>query len=62
LQAHRDHWTRTEERAKSPAGFLALGPLAIACLAKEAGFRIRVRSDYLPGTLLGGGRVGEVTT
>lgn len=62
LQAHRDHWTRTEERAKSPAGFLALGPLAIACLAREAGFKIRVRSDYLPGTLLGGGRVGEVTT
>lgn len=62
LEAHRAYWTRTEERSKNPGGFVALGPLAIACLAKEAGFKIRVRSDYLPGTLLSGARVGEVTT
>ncbi len=62
LDLHRRYWTRTEERRTNPNGFIALGPLALACLAVEAGFKIRVRSDYLPGTLLGGGRVGEVTT
>lgn len=62
LDLHRRYWTRTGERCSNPNGFIALGPLALACLAKEAGFEIRVRSDYLPGTLLGGSRVGEVAT
>ncbi|WP_218920653.1 Imm49 family immunity protein [Lentzea guizhouensis] len=62
LTLHQRYWTESADRAADPDGVVALAPLALACFAQDAGLKIRVRSDYLPGTLLGGGRVGEVTT
>lgn len=38
----------------------ALGPLAIACMARDAGMPIEVQSEYLPKELLEFGWVGEV--
>jgi hypothetical protein len=62
LELHQQYWTATPERRTDPNGYLALGPLAVACLARDAGLTITVVSDYLPRTLLEGGRVGEVST
>ncbi|MGA5166236.1 Imm49 family immunity protein [Streptomyces lavendulocolor] len=42
--------------------YLALGPLAIACLAYDAGFPIEVESEYLPKHLLTHGWLGEYPT
>lgn len=36
----------------SSEGLVSLGPLAIACLARDAGFPIEVESEYLPKALL----------
>ncbi|MEU6294433.1 Imm49 family immunity protein [Streptomyces erythrochromogenes] len=41
-------------------GLVALGPLAIACMARDAGMPIEVESEYLPQELLEFGWVGEV--
>lgn len=48
LYRHRSYWTADDERAGSVAGVFALAPLAITCLAFDAGFPIEVESDYLP--------------
>lgn len=61
LELHRAYWS-AQERAGDIAGFLALGPLAIACLAYDAGFPIEVESDYLPIRLLDRSWVGEFDT
>ncbi|MBN6041231.1 immunity 49 family protein [Amycolatopsis sp. 195334CR] len=62
LDLHKRYWTAEEERVRDPEGFVALGPLAIACLAHDAGVTIEVESDYLPIHLLEGTRVGEMST
>ncbi len=62
LQLHKAYWTATDERDESVEGYLALGPLAIACLAYDAGFPIGVESDYLPGELLNRAWLGEFET
>ncbi|MDI3402317.1 immunity 49 family protein [Streptomyces cavernicola] len=49
LELHKAYWTATEEREVSVEGHLALVPLAIACLAYDAGFPIAIESDYIPG-------------
>jgi hypothetical protein len=59
LELHKRYWT-AEPRA--PHGVVALAPLAIACLARDAGMPIEVESDYLPHHLLVGTRVGELST
>lgn len=59
LQLHKDYWTADEKRTNDLAGAVALGPLAIACLAYDAGFPINVASDYLPQHLLEREWVGE---
>ncbi|MCY0952746.1 immunity 49 family protein [Streptomyces sp. H27-S2] len=61
LELHKAYWS-TPERSGDIAGFLALGPLAIACLAHDAGFPIEVESDYLPVRLLDRSWVGEFDT
>lgn len=61
LELHKAYWS-TPERSGDLAGFLALGPLAIACLAHDAGFPIKVESDYLPVRLLDRSWVGEFDT
>ncbi|MGW0394929.1 immunity 49 family protein [Streptomyces sp. NPDC003042] len=61
LELHKAYWS-TPERASDIAGFLALGPLAITCLAYDAGFPIEVESEYLPVRLLDRSWVGEFDT
>ncbi|MFJ1595658.1 immunity 49 family protein [Streptomyces sp. NPDC088261] len=62
LQLHKLYWTLNEDRAKDIDGSFALGPLAIACLAYDGGFRIEVESEYLPKHLLERGWLGEFPT
>lgn len=62
LQWHKEYWTKDEERAASVAGLVALGPLAVACLAFDAGFPIEVESEYLPKHLLDRAWLGEFDT
>ncbi|MFJ8042818.1 immunity 49 family protein [Kitasatospora sp. NPDC096147] len=56
LELHREYWTADAERAASSTGFVALAPLAVACLARDAGLRVEVASEYLPAALVAGGR------
>jgi hypothetical protein len=62
LEGHRTFWTSTPERARNPDGYVALAPLAFACLARESGFTIEVQSEYLPQHLLEGTWVGAFPT
>ncbi|MFF6824064.1 Imm49 family immunity protein [Streptomyces longwoodensis] len=59
LELHKAYWTADEDRAEDPSGALALGPLALACLAHDGGIPIEVESDYLPKHLLQRGWLGE---
>ncbi|MBV7700749.1 immunity 49 family protein [Streptomyces sp. TRM70350] len=59
LELHKAYWTADEDRAKDPEGRVALGPLAIACLAYDGEIPIEVESDYLPKHLLQRGWLGE---
>lgn len=52
LTWHREYWTANEARSLSGEGLVALAPLAIACMAFDAGMPIEVESDYLPKALL----------
>lgn len=60
ITRHKEYWTTDEERAHSVDGLVALAPLALACMARDADFPIDVASDYLPEELLRFGWVGEV--
>jgi hypothetical protein len=62
LEWHKDYWTRDEDRALDTRGVVALGPLAVSCLAVQAGFTLTVESEYLPKFLLDGGWVNEFPT
>ncbi|MDG4856782.1 immunity 49 family protein [Streptomyces sp. T-3] len=62
LTWHKEYWTGNEARSLSGEGLVALGPLAIACMARDAGVPIEVESEYLPKELLEFGWVGEVDT
>ncbi|GAA1007197.1 immunity 49 family protein [Streptomyces thermogriseus] len=62
LELHKSFWTGDEDREESVEGYLALGPLAIACLAFDAGFPITVESDYIPSQLLNRAWLGEFPT
>lgn len=62
LEAHKAYWTADEDREESVEGSLALGPLAITCLAYDAGFPIEVESDYLPKYFLNRAWLGEFPT
>jgi hypothetical protein len=53
LEHHRVFWS-TGSRRTDPDGYLALGPLAVASLAHDAGWAIAVESDYLPVRLYRG--------
>ena len=59
LEHHKAYWTETEEREESVEGLLALGPLAITCLAYDGGIPVEVESDYLPKHLVERSWVGE---
>jgi hypothetical protein len=62
LKLHRAYWTLNEERSADIDGSIALGPLALACLARDGGIPIEVESDYLPKHLLQHGWLGEFPT
>ncbi|WP_405618733.1 immunity 49 family protein [Streptomyces sp. NBC_00076] len=62
LTLHKQHWTADEDRANDVRGLVAVGPLAMTCLAYDAGFPVEVESDYLPMHLLKGTWVGEFPT
>lgn len=62
LTWHREYWTADETRALSGDGLVALGPLAIACMAYDAGMPVKVESEYLPKHLLQRSWVGEYDT
>ncbi|MEV5602868.1 immunity 49 family protein [Streptomyces sp. NPDC052299] len=62
LKLHKAYWTLTEDRTTDIDGSIALGPLAIACLAHDADFPLDIESDYLPKHLLQRTWIGEFPT
>ncbi|QYA94331.1 immunity 49 family protein [Streptomyces anulatus] len=62
LKLHKTYWTLNEDRATDIDGSIALGPLAIACLAYDADFPLDIESDYLPKHLLQRTWLGEFPT
>ncbi len=63
VQLHMEYWTAdVAERQETSDGDVALAPLAIACLAYDAGRPIEVVSEYLPEHLLKRSRLGEFPT
>ncbi|KPL34984.1 hypothetical protein JI76_11805 [Streptomyces anulatus] len=62
LKLHKTYWTLNEDRAADIDGSIALGPLAIACLAYDADFPLDIESDYLPKHLLQRTWLGEFPT
>ncbi|MFF1765774.1 immunity 49 family protein [Streptomyces sp. NPDC058249] len=61
VQLHKEYWTAQEEH-ESLTSDVALAPLAIACLAYDAGRPIEVESEYLPENLLDRSWLGEFET
>lgn len=59
---HREYWTCDAARPKSSEGLVALGPLAIACMAFDADIPVEVESEYLPKHLLERTWVGAFPT
>ncbi|MEU7316528.1 immunity 49 family protein [Streptomyces sp. NPDC007083] len=62
LEFHKQYWTADEDRTQDLGGTVALGPLAMACLAFDADWDIEVESEYLPHFLLNRTWVGEFDT
>ncbi|MET9845155.1 immunity 49 family protein [Streptomyces ossamyceticus] len=62
LKLHRLYWTLDESRETDIDGAVALGPLAVACLAYDGGFPIGIESGYLPKHLLQRDWLGEFPT
>jgi hypothetical protein len=62
LQLHREYWTKDEDRRLTTEGAVAIGPLAVACLAYDVGMPIEVESEYLPEHLLKRSWLGEFET
>jgi len=62
LKLHKLYWTLNEDREADIDGSIALGPLAIACLAYDGKVPIQVESDYLPKHLLQHDWLGEFPT
>ncbi|MEV7235227.1 immunity 49 family protein [Streptomyces sp. NPDC051020] len=62
LTWHKEYWTANEARSLSGEGLVALAPLAIACMAHDAGIPIEVESEYLPKALLQRNWAGEYDT
>jgi hypothetical protein len=46
LEAHKKFWG-TKAKSQYLEGWLAWGPLALCCLARDRGMRVNVESDYL---------------
>jgi hypothetical protein len=59
LLEHRKFWSVSpanprdiDNRPEDPDGFLALGPLGLACLAHDRGIPIEVESPYIPSWIV----------
>jgi hypothetical protein len=52
-ERHKKYWSKTN-RKRDPDGFLALGPLALASMAFDAGMPIGIDSEYAPQHLIRG--------
>lgn len=61
LQWHKEYWSE-ESRAIEATGLVALAPLAMTCIAYDAGIPIEVESDYLPAVLVTRNWCGEFAT
>ncbi|MCS7478108.1 immunity 49 family protein [Umezawaea endophytica] len=63
VELHKDFFTSgDEDRFRDPTGFVALAPLALACLAHDAEFPVEVESGYLPEHLVKRSWLGEFPT
>ncbi|MEU6578357.1 immunity 49 family protein [Streptomyces sp. NPDC046805] len=62
LEWHQEYWTADESTAAQVSGLVALGPLAMACLAHDGDIAVEVESGYIPKYLLEGSRVGDFPT
>ncbi|MGW3988138.1 immunity 49 family protein [Streptomyces sp. NPDC004830] len=62
LTWHKEFWTANEARSLSGEGLVALAPLALACVAYDAGLPVEVDSEYIPRALLTRAWVGEFPT
>ncbi|MGW1146019.1 immunity 49 family protein [Streptomyces sp. NPDC002454] len=62
LESHKAYWTSDEDHAEDIEGMVALGPLAMTCLAYDGDFPIEVESDYLPHHLIARSWLGEFPT
>lgn len=60
LEAHKKFYGKKSEGQRE-GSFLAAGPAALCALAHDAGLPIEVESEYLPMTLIQGGREGSST-
>lgn len=61
LELHKQYWSE-EDRAFQIPGLVALAPLAMACLAHDAGIPVDVESEYLPAVLIARNWCGEFPT
>ncbi|MGW2255973.1 immunity 49 family protein [Kitasatospora sp. NPDC001660] len=61
LDLHKTYWTAQDTEDKRD-GVLALGPLAMACLAFDWKFPVDVESPYIPKYLVSRGWLGEFPT
>ncbi|MFF0888574.1 immunity 49 family protein [Streptomyces sp. NPDC003456] len=62
LTRHKEYWTANEARSLNGEGLVALGPLAVACMAYDADMPVEVESEYLPRALVKRSWVGEYDT
>ncbi|MER5561117.1 immunity 49 family protein [Streptomyces sp. NPDC002506] len=62
VQLYHEYWTADEERAGDLDGAVALAPLALACLAHDAGRPIPFETEYLPEGLLDRSWLGRFPT
>ncbi|MGW4244231.1 immunity 49 family protein [Nocardia sp. NPDC004722] len=63
LQLHDTFWdSEHDDRRDDRTGMIAAGPLAMTCLAYDAGFPIDVESDYLPRHIVRRSWLGEFPT
>lgn len=53
IERHKKYWSKTN-RKTDPDGYLALGPLALASQAVQAGMPIDAESEYIPRALIEG--------
>lgn len=52
IEDHKKYWSKTADRRRDVEGFIAWGPLAMACIAHDMGMAITVETPYLPKHLI----------